>query len=274
MVAGDLVARACEGDSAAIDQILVAIQPTVFNLAVRMLGNREDAQDACQEILLKVVTHLASFRAECAFSTWVYCVSSNHLLKARARAREFPTVSFESLAVNLEAGMRLAAARESTEPLSPEERTEAVRKALSCSQHMLMCLDREHRLAYVLDVVFGLSSDEGAQVLGIRGDAYRKRVSRARARLHGFMERTCGLVGSEAKCRCDAQVRAAHTVSPPDAGPPPRRLEVMSDELSSAPRYLHELMRTSDAVALIRGHPDYRAPKAMIDAVRAVLRRR
>ena len=67
--------RAREGELSAIDALLEAIQPGVFNLAVRMLGHREDARDATQEILLKVVTHLGSFRGDAAFGTWVWQVA-------------------------------------------------------------------------------------------------------------------------------------------------------------------------------------------------------
>lgn len=72
-----LLERARNGDLRALDAVLHAIQPGVYNLAVRMLGNREDARDATQEILLKVTTHLGSFRGEAAFSTWVYRVAKN-----------------------------------------------------------------------------------------------------------------------------------------------------------------------------------------------------
>jgi RNA polymerase sigma factor (sigma-70 family) len=75
----EVLHRAGQGDISAIDAMLLAIQPGVFNLAVRMLGNRDDGGDACQEVLLKVVTHLSSFRAESNFTTWVFQIARNHL---------------------------------------------------------------------------------------------------------------------------------------------------------------------------------------------------
>src|SRR5205809_948342 len=94
--------------------------------------------------------------------------------------------------------------------LIPEERLEARRIALSCTKSMLMALDREQRLAYILDVVFGLSSRDAARVLQIGAPAYRQRLSRARRRLDEFMARRCGLVSATASCRCETQVRAIH----------------------------------------------------------------
>jgi RNA polymerase sigma factor (sigma-70 family) len=269
-VSAETLARARGGELAAVDAVLAGIQPAVYNLAVRMLGNREDAQDACQEILLKVITHLGSFRGDSAFGTWVYRVASNHLLTAISRASESPAVSFESLAGHLEAGVSIAAEAGRDRVLLPDEKLEAKQKALSCTQHMLMCLDRDHRLAYVLDVVFGLASEEAAAVLDLRADAYRKRLSRARARLQEFMQQTCGLVGEHADCRCEKQVYAARL----EPSPARRviKLEVEPRELQDAERHLQELMRMSDAAAVIRGHPEYRAPPDMIEAIRAVLR--
>jgi RNA polymerase sigma factor (sigma-70 family) len=102
------VQQAIDGNLAAIDRVLMAIQPGVFNLAVRMLGNREDGADATQEILLKVVTHLASFRGDAAFPTWVFKIARNHLLTAATRSQEAPTVSLDAIAARLEAGLDFA----------------------------------------------------------------------------------------------------------------------------------------------------------------------
>src|SRR5690348_12243767 len=77
----------------------------VYNLATRSLGSASDAEDAAQEILIRLVTGLDSFRGESSFRTWVYRVASNHLLTARKRAAEQRTESFEALADYLERGM-------------------------------------------------------------------------------------------------------------------------------------------------------------------------
>ena len=61
------VQSATRGDLAALDELLLTIQPGIYNLAVRMLGHRENAADATQEILMRVVTHLSSFRGRLKF---------------------------------------------------------------------------------------------------------------------------------------------------------------------------------------------------------------
>ncbi|MFM7507086.1 MAG: RNA polymerase sigma factor, partial [Rubrivivax sp.] len=148
--------RAATGGSLqAVDALITTIQPGVYKLAMHVLGHRDDAADATQEILLKVVTHLSGFRAESAFTTWVWRVAYNHLATARTRKAESPEVSLEGMAERLDQGLEFAAqrAREIGEagPLSPQDKLEARQVALGCTQSMLMALDREQRLAYVID---------------------------------------------------------------------------------------------------------------------------
>jgi RNA polymerase sigma factor (sigma-70 family) len=206
------VQQAIDGNLAAIDRVLMAIQPGVFNLAVRMLGNREDGADATQEILLKVVTHLASFRGDAAFPTWVFKIARNHLLTAATRSQEAPTVSLDAIAARLEAGLDFALSAGVAEPaaqsISPEDKLQARQVALSCTQNMLMTLDREQRLAYLLDAVFGLPSQLAGEVLDITAAAYRQRLARARAALDPFVRQTCGLANPDAACQCERQLPA------------------------------------------------------------------
>jgi RNA polymerase sigma factor (sigma-70 family) len=278
----DTLAAATAGELRALDEVLTGIQPGVHGLALRMLGQREDAADATQEILLKVVTHLASFRGGSAFTTWVWSVARNHLLTARTRAAEHPEVSLEAIGEKLDAGMdlvdRLAppgrdgAAR----TLTPEEKLEARQVAVSCTQSMLMALDRDQRLVYLLDSVFDLSSTEAAQVLGLTAEAYRQRLSRAKARLEPFMRERCGLVNEAARCRCDRQVdalRHAATASPESAGAGARRPLLLLEpvELAEAERAFRAYGRIADAAAVFRGLPELAAPSSMRAAIRAVL---
>ena len=75
----DLVQKATSGDKKSLESIVLGIQDLVFNLSLRMLGTFHDAEDATQDILLKVITHLSSFKGESSFSTWVFSIAANHL---------------------------------------------------------------------------------------------------------------------------------------------------------------------------------------------------
>lgn len=262
-----------------MDALLRAIEPGIFNLCVRMLGHVEDARDASQEILLKVVTHLGGFRGDAAFSTWVYRIARNHLLNIVGRRPEAPEVSFDSIAAKLDEGLAYGRKQIPIEldsgTISPEDKAAAAGVALGCTQGMLMALGREDRLAYLLDVVFGLSSEQAGDVLGITAAAFRKRLSRARERLEGFMARTCGLVDADAACRCERQlpavrarevaVRAGALPDAPHLQPPPEAV---------AQREFEQWRSFGDAAAVFRGHPDYRAPGEMVLAIRTLLTQR
>jgi RNA polymerase sigma factor (sigma-70 family) len=283
----EVVRAAAAGDLAAIDHVLLSIQPGVFHLALRMLGQREDAADASQEILLKVVTHLGGFRAEAAFTTWVFQIARNHLLNASTRQRESPEVSLEAIAARLQQGLEFSASLGDplgAQPsLTPEDKAQAREVALSCTQNMLMSLDREQRLTYLLDAVFGLNSNDAAEVLGISAAAYRQRLARTRAILEPFMQDTCGLVNPQAACRCEKQlpglrheaaqtVQTTGTAAKPITLHPRARQPSQPNHRAEAEQAFGAMLRMSDAAALFRSQPLPEAPQALMAAIRGVLR--
>lgn len=74
-----LIGKAVDGDKKSLETVIMSVQDLIFNLSLRMLGTFADAEDASQDIIVKVITHLSSFRKESAFSTWVYRIAVNHL---------------------------------------------------------------------------------------------------------------------------------------------------------------------------------------------------
>lgn len=265
-----LIQRAQSGELLALEAVLRQIQAPVYNLAVRMLGRRDDAQDATQEILLKVTTHLGGWRGESAFGTWVYSVAGNHLLNARSRSPHRHEISFETLGAQLDGGLAYAERIGFDERvLTPEDKLEARRTALSCTQAMLTCLDAPGRLAYVLDEIFGLESPAAAEVQGITPAAHRQRLARARHAVHGFMAGRCGLVNADAPCRCVRQTPGKRAAAA--RGRPVPGLAVGREELDAASQALQELTALGDAAALLRGAPEYRAPEAMLQGIRLVI---
>jgi RNA polymerase sigma factor (sigma-70 family) len=266
---------ATQGDLAALNRLLATVQPGVYNLAVRMLGNRDDAADATQEILLKLVTHLASFRGDAAFSTWVWRIARNHLLTTSTRSAESPEVSLEGMAERLQVGMdfadTLAQRQGAPAQLTPQDKLEARQLALGCTQSMLMTLNREQRLAYVLDSVFGLPSKDAAAVVGITPDAYRQRLSRARALLDNFTDKTCGLANPQARCHCEAQLPAWRNLRANAPHKPASLMAIHRNEMGQVEQAFAAFTRVGDAAALFRAHPNYQAPQAMLAAIRAVL---
>jgi RNA polymerase sigma factor (sigma-70 family) len=261
----ELARRALHGDKAALEALLGTIQSPVYNLALRMLQSPEDAEDAAQEILIKVVTHLGQFRGESAFTTWVYRIASNHLLNTRRRGGEQKQLSFEALGEALERGLGVGIAGQ---PDDDDERLrEEVRRA--CTLGMLLCLSRDLRIALILGELFELSGDEAAYILEVTPEAFRKRLSRARALIVGFVSSHCGIVNPNAPCRCAKQIPAKRYLGQID----PARLQYAGQsDVSSMAAALEaqrqELVALRRTAALLRAHPAYQASEQYLTAVR------
>lgn len=276
-----LVARAQGGDLAALEDLVRAIQDRIYQLALRMVGDPDDAHDATQEILVKLVTRLDSFRGASAFTTWAYSVASNHLLTARQRRAEHPERSFALLGEEIAAGLVSEAALPD-EVVTDEALAEEVR--LGCTLGMLQCLDRPHRLALILSEVMQVSGAEGAAILGITPEAYRQRLVRARRALRAFLQQSCGLVNASRPCRCQRQVGPSIAVGRldpdalqfvthptveaerPPAGSDPAMLARAKAVLAAG-----EFGQLARAGALLRSHPAYAAPDTFVAAVRRLL---
>jgi RNA polymerase sigma factor (sigma-70 family) len=261
----DWVHAAAAGDRAAAEHLVAAIQDDVYRLALRMLGHPSDAEDATQEALLIVITHLGSFRGESAVRTWVWRIAANHLLRAKKGRRE--TLSFESLGERLDHGLsdRVLEVPEAESSLYAQE----IR--LRCTEGMLLCLDRDSRLAYILGDIFGLSGEEAASVLEIAPSAYRKRLSRARGRLFAFMRARCGIYDPGNPCRCEGQVAAASERGLLREEELVLIRHPMRKEPAQVERCAIEVGELFRVAEVVRDHPDYAAPQALIDGIRKLL---
>jgi RNA polymerase sigma factor (sigma-70 family) len=264
-----LVERARNGDGRALEQVVRAVKDDVFGLAVRMLWHPEDAEDATQEILLKVVTHLATWRGESAFRTWVYRVATNHLLNARQSRVEREQLTFSTFGAQLAEHLSDPAAPASDDP---EQRVLEEEVKIGCTQAMLLCLDRDHRVAYVLGEVFELRSEDAAYAVGVEPAAFRKRLSRARQRIRAFMAGHCGLVSAAAACRCARRVAhavAVGRVNPAGllfAGRPSRARPTLP--VIEQVGEMEELHRVA---GVFRSHPEYVAPERLVEAVQRLI---
>ena len=247
-----LATRARNGDRTALEALVRAIQPDVHRLALRFLWHPEDAEDATQEILVRVITRLDTFRGESAFRTWVYRVAFNALLTIRKGRMERRTMTFREFGDDLARGLSdepIAATVDVDEALLLEE----VR--IGCTLAMLLCLDREHRAAYILGEILELEHKEASHALEVSPATYRKRLSRARADILAVMRSRCGLFAPANSCRCRRRVHTAIQLGRVD---PSHLLFARSREQARRfPAVLHEIRRLEEArraAALHRSH--------------------
>lgn len=195
-----LVEKARQGDSQALEELVASFRDRVFTLCLRMLGDFQEAEDASQEILIKVITRLAGFRGESAFSTWVFSVAVNHLRDRRRRAAQNQARSLEESAEVVE---KIAAMNWSETDSEPVQAIHVAQMRRYCLLGLLQSLTTDERMAYILGELFEVPGREGAELLEISQEAFRKRLSRARKRLREFMSTYCGLVGPGAPCQCE-----------------------------------------------------------------------
>jgi RNA polymerase sigma factor (sigma-70 family) len=201
----EIARRAADGDRDALTTLVRELQHPMYRLALRFLGHPQDAQDATQEILIRIVTHLGSFEGRSKFTTWVYTVATRSLLRTKKGFVESSVQGAEQFAAFLDAGMGDI----DTTIEEAEYRLLCEEVRVSCTYGMLLCIPRHQRAAYLLADVAGLTDVEGAEVLECSREAFRQRVSRARRTLRHVIDNRCGLIDPANPCRCGRQIASS-----------------------------------------------------------------
>ena len=177
-----IIRRVQHGDVNAFELLVAAYEKNVFNVALQMVGNREDAQDMAQEAFLKAYNSLSSFRGDSKFSSWLYRIVSNVCLDFKRRQGRRPS---SSLTVEDDEGetLELDIADESQSPEALLERKltrEAVRRGLAS-------LPDEQRQILLLREIQGLSYEEIAEAMDLEPGTVKSRIFRARKKLCAFL---------------------------------------------------------------------------------------
>lgn len=176
-----LVRRALAGDRGAFDRLVGLHLPRVWGVVVRIVRNREDAEDVVQETFLAAHRSLADYRGDAAFSTWLHRIavtrSLNHLNRASVRlARASDPIDGE--------GVPEIAASETNTPLRALESKELLRRLAECLEK----LPAAWKAVVALRDAEELSYEEIARVLGIELGTVRSRLARARGSLKSCVE--------------------------------------------------------------------------------------
>src|SRR5712691_8717260 len=200
-----LVARARSGERAALEALVQRHQGWIYNIAVRMLYHPQDAEDATQEILLKALTRLSSFEGRSSFRTWLYRIVVNHVLNMKRGRVEPEAMTFGCYGHGLDSTPDLDLPDQSSVGADVNVLVEEAR--ITCTSGMLLCLDREQRLIYILGAIFEVTDTVAAELLEISRENFRQRLARARRDLHNFMHDKCGLVNRTNPCRCAKKTR-------------------------------------------------------------------
>ena len=171
------VALLRRGDQAALEEALGLLQNTVFSFSMRVCGQREDAEDTMQEVLLKSVPYLPKFDSPKALVVWLYKVAKNRCLMSRRKSKFAPAreLSLEELMPD----------RREMEQLSADGRINPEAYAIhsenaSRLREAIQRLPAQYRIVLVLRDMEGLTDDEVAEITGLRSGTVRVRLHRAR----------------------------------------------------------------------------------------------
>jgi RNA polymerase sigma-70 factor (ECF subfamily) len=186
-----LVERAKAGDYRAFEILLGRHEARLYSLALRILRQREDAENVVQSSFLSAIEHLGEFRGDSSFGTWISRIATHGALNALRKRRGLPTVSYSEASREDDDGALphpefIADWR--GDPAEIVERAE-LRKILG---EAIDGLDEKHRVVFVLRDVEGLSVAETARVLGLGESNVKVRLLRARLALREKLTRVFG----------------------------------------------------------------------------------
>ena len=194
-----LITEALDGSKTALESLIKKYQDWVFNVAINFTGDPNEAADLSQEVLIKIITKLDTFQQKSNFKTWVFRIAKNHFLNMKRSKYEQNTLSFDQFGDGLDA---LPDAPVPSHRYEVEEKLLIKEAKLSCMKGMLLCLDREQRMIYIIGELFEFSDTIGSQIMEISKANFRVKLYRAKQQLYGFMDNKCGLINKRNPCRC------------------------------------------------------------------------
>jgi RNA polymerase sigma factor (sigma-70 family) len=253
----EIIPKCLNGDKQAVELLVKSIQRTIYNLSVRYLWDPMDAEDATQEILIKVLTNLSKFRGESSFTTWVYRVATNYLLNMKRS--EIENLTFDEGEMHLKLGASYPSYDHADKNLLEEE------VKIACSTSMLICLSRPLRLAYLIGEILEFDGNEGAVILEIDPATFRKRLSLARQQIRSFMAKQCGIFDPQNACRCSKQISYCIEV---DWFQPNKLKFADKGQVNQAKQEIESILNET---AIFHSHPDYLPPDSILSSIKSLL---
>lgn len=265
-----LVEFAQQGNKEALTKLIKAHQAWIYNVALKMVYDHEEAADITQEVLLKMITKLSTFKGESKFRTWLYRIVVNHVINMKKGNIEKMVTSF------VDYGKSLEDIRNSDLPDQKSVQVDLnllVEEAkISCMSGMLLCLNREQRLIFILGEIFKVSDTMGSELLEISRVNFRQKLSRARKDLYNFMNEKCGLVNKNNPCRCARKTKGFIEAGIVD----PRNLKFTKEHYNrikmQSPEKSQQFDEAFDSkyAVLYRDHP-FQTPPDFIDSLNQIL---
>lgn len=187
-----LVRRAKAGELTAFEELVSRHERQIYSLALRLLQNPHDAEDVTQQAFLNALEHLAGFREEASFATWLNRIATFAALKVIRKRKGLDTVSLEATTEPQEDYDSIPHPEYITDWKESPERLVERNETRRLLDEALAQLDEKHRLVFLLRDVEGLSVKESAAALGLSEANVKVRLLRARLQLRELLTRTLG----------------------------------------------------------------------------------
>jgi len=197
----EVISQALSGNLDSLEDLISLHQAWIFNIALRMVCNHDDAKDITQEILIKIITKLSTYDArKSSFRTWLYRIVVNHIINMKKSKNERMIRSFDAY-FDMD--------------LVPDERPDAYpeytilieESKISCFLGSLLCFSRKERLVFIFGAIFNVSDSVGSELLGITKANFRKILSRGRKKLHHYLNNNCELFSDANPCHCGLKLK-------------------------------------------------------------------
>jgi RNA polymerase sigma factor (sigma-70 family) len=196
-----LIQESVQGNRDSLESLVRRHQDWIYNIALRMVFNPDEAADTTQEVLIKVITKLATFKGRSSFRTWAYRIVVNHVLNMKkSRGEQMHKSNFADYGRSIDNTPDFDLPDPNSYSVDMKILVDEVK--VSCMFGMLLCLDREQRIIYILGGILGVTDKIGSEIMQISKDNFRQKLSRARKDLYSFMHNKCGLIDENNPCRC------------------------------------------------------------------------
>jgi RNA polymerase sigma-70 factor, ECF subfamily len=258
-----ILAAARAGDPDALDTLLRQYQPRIYRFGLRMCRDEEDAKDVLQETLLAAARSLRGFRGSSSLSTWLYSIARGFCIKQRRRSKFAPREE-ESLD---ERSPALAV----PDPGRPLDEALASREIERAVEAAIRALKPAYREVLLLRDVEELTAPEVAEILGLRIEAVKSRLHRARAEVRGYLQPLLETGAPPPSAQCpDITSRLSRYLEGEISREACADLEA---HVSTCPRCRRACDALRQALGVCRALPEPRVPADVQQAVRSGIRR-